>query len=81
MICYMDQVATRPIHVELLLNGKSCDLEVDTGAAVSLLSEKRVSQVFPGAQLQKTSVSLRTYTSQKIPVKGKLQLQVQYGQQ
>ena len=69
------------MHVELLLDGNPCDLEVDTGAAVSILSEKRVNKVLPGAQLQKTSVSLHTYTSQRIPVKGKLEVEVQYGQQ
>ena len=80
-VCYMDQTSNRPIHVELLLDGKPCDLEVDTGAAVSIMSEKRVKKVLPGAQLRKTNVSLRTYTAQKIPVKGKLQVMVQYGQQ
>ena len=75
-ICYIDRVATRPIYMELLLNGNPCDIEVDTGAAVSILSEKQVSLGLIGAQLQKTSVSLRTYTSQKILVKGKLQLQL-----
>ena len=80
-VCYMDQSSSHPIHVELLLDGKPCDLEVDTGAAVSILSEKRVKSILPGAQLQQTNVSLRTYTSEKIPVKGKLQVQVQYGQQ
>ena len=80
-ICYTEQASSHPIHVQLLLDGKPCDLEVDTGAAVSILSEKQLNRVLPGAQLKKTNVSLRTYTSQKIPVKGKLDVEVQYGQQ
>ena len=36
-VCYMDQSATRPIHVE---DGKPFDLEVDTVAALSILSAK-----------------------------------------
>ena len=77
----MDRESTRPIHVEVLLDGKPCDLEVDTGAAVSILSETRVNSILPGAQLLKTNVSLKTYTSEKIPVKGKLPVEVQYGHQ
>ena len=80
-ICYTDQASSHPIHVQLLLDGKPCEFEVDTGAAVSILTDKQVSRVLPGAQLKKTNVSLRTYTSQKIPVKGKLDVEVQYGQQ
>ena len=79
-ICYTEQASNHPIHVQLLLDGKPCDLKVDTGAAVSILSEKQLNRVLPGAQLKKTNVSLRTYTSQKIPVKGKLDVEVQYGQ-
>ena len=70
----MDQPTTRPIRVELDLNGKPCELEVDTRA------EARVNRILPGAQLMQTNVSLRTYTSE-IPVKGRLRVQVRYGQQ
>ena len=80
-VFYMDQPTTRPIRVELDLNGQPCELEVDTGAAVSILSEARVNRILPGAQLTQTNVSLRTYTSEKIPVKGKLRVKVRYGQQ
>ena len=73
-VCYMGQASTRPIHIDLLLDGKPCDLEVDTGAAVSIMSEKRVKSILPEAQLEKTNVSLRTYTAEKIPVKGKLRV-------
>ena len=78
---YMDQAPTHPIHVEPMVNGKPCDLEVDTGAAVSIMSERRVQSILPEVQLQKTNMSLRMYTSEKIPVKGNLQVQVRYGQQ
>ncbi len=74
-VCYMDQSATHPMRVELLLDGTPCDLEV---AAVSILSEKRVKSILPGTKLQQTKVSLRTYTAEKIPA---IQVQVQYGQQ
>ena len=67
-VCYMEQPTTRPIRVELELDGKPCELEVDTGAAVSIFSEKRVNSILPGAQLERTNVSLRTYTSEIIPI-------------
>ena len=64
-------LVTQSTLVQLsVLNGNPCDFEVDTGAAVSILSKKQLNRVLPGAQLKKTNVSLRTYTSQKIPVKG-----------
>ena len=37
----MVQGQSKPIVVTLELNGKSVDIEVDTGAAVSLMSETR----------------------------------------
>ena len=77
----MDQPTTaRPVRVELDFNGQSCELEVDTGVAVSILSEARVNLILPGAHLTQTNVSLRAYTSEKIPVKGRLRVQVRYGQ-
>ena len=72
-------IVTQFTPVQLsVLNGNPCDFEVDTGAAVSILSEKQLNRVLPGAQLKKMNVSLRTYTSQKIPIKGKLDVEVQY---
>ena len=53
----MDKPTTRPVRVEL-------DLEVDTGAVRS------PRELHPS--LMQTNVSLQTYTSEKIPVKGKL---------
>ena len=47
-ICYTEQASSHPIHVQLLLNGNPFDLEVDTGAAVSMLSEKQLNRVLPG---------------------------------
>ncbi len=47
---------------------------------MSISTEKQVNRVLPGAQLKKVNVSLRTYTSQRIPIKGKLDVEVQYGQ-
>ena len=56
-------------------------MEVDTGAAVSLISYKRLKQVLPRIKIRKTTVVLRTYTSEVIPVRGEVQVNVTYGEQ
>ena len=38
----IEKLSTRPIRVELQLNGKPLAMEVDIGAAVSLISYKRL---------------------------------------
>jgi len=68
----------RPITVTLELNGNPVIMEVDTGAAVSLMSEATQKKVFPEAQLQKASVKLHTYTEESLSVMGTLEVQVRY---
>ena len=55
-------------------------MEVDTGAAVSLVSEATRKQFFSSA-IHPTRLQLKTYTSEKIEVLGHLQVRVQYGDQ
>ena len=59
---------TKPIRVEVQVNGKPLSMEVDTGAAVYLISYRKLKQVLPRIKVNKTSVVLRTYTSEIIPV-------------
>ncbi len=73
--------STRPIWVELEVEGQPLTMEVDTGAAVSLISECQLQQVLPGAKPKRTNIVLRTYTSEPIPVVGELRVTVQYGTQ
>ena len=56
-------------------------MEVDTGAAVSLAPESAVTSLFSTHQLLPSSVILKTYTGEQIPVKGALKVNVKYGQQ
>ena len=55
-------------------------MEVDTGAAVSLVSEDTVnnSPFLKCLPLQQTSVRLRTYTGQAVSVLGQVLVKVQY---
>ena len=73
--------STKPIRVDVQINGKPLLMEVDTGAAVSLISYKKLKQVLPRIRIKKTTVVLRTYMSEVIPVQGEVQVMVTYGEQ
>ena len=64
--------SSKPITVTPELNGKSLDMEVDTGAAVSLMSKTTQKKLFPQAKLQKTTMKLQTYTAEALSVLGTL---------
>ena len=72
---------TDPIVVELSVGGVPVSMEVDTGAAVSVMSLKQQQELFPAAQLQPTRIALRTYTAQRVEVVGDLPVHVVYGDQ
>ena len=44
--------SVKPIRVDLKVLGKKLTLDVDTGAAVSILSEKVFQQLFSGVKLK-----------------------------
>ena len=70
-----------PIIVDVQANGKPLTMELDTGAAVSVISEDTQRRMFPDAFLKRTTVVLRTYTGEPIRVAGHLDVKVQYGSQ
>ena len=73
--------STPPYRVQLEVGGKPLTMEVDTGAAVSLAPESAVTSLLSTHQLLPSSVILKTYTGEQIPVKGALKVNVKYGQQ
>ena len=75
------QSQSHPIIVPVSINGKQLSLEVDTGAAVSILSEKTFQSNFLDAVLKPAAVTLRTYTGQPMPVVGQLTVLVKYQSQ
>ena len=70
--------AERPIHVPVTLDGQRVDMELDTGAAVSIMSEEQQQKLFPKASVQPTNVVLRTYTTERMEVLGELLVKVSY---
>ena len=75
------QLKSRPIAVLVSINGKELNMEVNTGAAVSILSEKTFRKIFPNAVLKPAAVTLRTYTGQRMSVVGQLTVLVKYQSQ
>ena len=69
-----------PIQVQLRVNEVDMTMEVDTGAALSVMSSKKYQQLWKGhgPSIQPTDIRLTTYTGEKLEVKGNIQVQVQY---
>ena len=57
----LGEKATNLIKVDMLVNGRSLPMELDTGAAVSIIYTTRKA-IFPATQLQHSPVNLKTYT-------------------
>ncbi len=53
-------------------------MEVDTGAVLSVISEKERQVLFPTVHLRSTGIVLRTYTGQHMKVLGEISVHVQY---
>jgi len=70
--------AGHPITVEMVVNNKPLVMELDTGAAVSVISEQTQRRLFPQTTLKPTSVLLRTYTGEPMTVAGEMTVNVQY---
>ena len=73
--CVQKTSAVRPkapeIMVEVKLDGNITHMELDTGAAVSLISRKLYCTVFKDqSRLQDSNIVLKTLTGSKIPVEG-----------
>ena len=69
----------KPLQTTVQLEGHPFVMEVDTGAAVSLINENTY-RSFPFLKrlpLQSSTVQLRTYTGEKIAVKGEISVTVQ----
>ena len=59
----------------------SMDMELDTGAAVSLMSEATFRKHWPNRRLSAASCKLCSYSKKPIPVAGTVQVQVAYKSQ
>lgn len=69
------------IWITTTVSGVKLQMELDTGSALSVISETDYNKLFSHLPLQKTSVMLKTYTGEKVSPKGKLKVDVVYGDQ
>ena len=69
------------IILEPEVNGVTLPMELDTGASVSIISQKVWEGILSKMQLEKSDTLLKTYTGEKLQVLGQLQVQVKYGDQ
>ena len=70
-----------PIEVQVMANGKEMTMELDTGAAVSIISDCTRKALFPHQKVHKSSLILKTYTEEPMKVLGNLHVRVQYESQ
>ena len=70
--------SSKPITLEVQANGKALKMEIDTGAALSIISEETRQRTFPDEPLHDSAIILKTYTGEQIGVTGQLNLRVAY---
>ena len=70
-----------PVLVSLEIENRTLQMELDTGAAFSVISEATCQASFADVKLRKSNILLKTHTDERIPVIGKLHLHVWYGEQ
>ena len=76
----VDKTSTRkPIVIEMEVNGRKLLMELDTGAAMSLISTSTHSHMLPDVPLTRSKTQLTTYTGQKITVAEIMKVEVRYG--
>ena len=68
----------RPYLVKVKFCHKLVSMEIDTGAATSLVGMQTYRKLFPHLTLRRPSVRLITCTGEEIPVAGELRGQVEY---
>ena len=68
--------------ISVTANGRDLRMELDTGAAVSIISEDTFKSVFKDSvSITPTSISLRTYLGNQLPVLGSAVVEVVYNSQ
>jgi hypothetical protein len=69
------------IVIKLCVEKVNIPMELDTGSAVSVISHVDYRKYFPTLQLDSTSVTLKTYSGEKMIPEGVMHVNVQYNNQ
>ena len=69
-----------PIHVTVMLNQAEVDMEVDTGASISVMSESTFMNTWKGSgpKLQSSDVCVKTYSRESLDVIGSIDVDIEY---
>ena len=79
---HIDNQNHPPITVDLTINSCQVRMELDTGAAISVICEQTYKTVLlQQPPLQVSNLQLHTYTGEKLTVLGQINVSVQYGNQ
>ena len=70
-----------PYNVMVEVDGQSVTMEVDTGAAVSLMSEVTFKELWADRSVDPSTVRLCSYSGEAIPVVGKAEVTISYKKQ
>ena len=69
---------TPPMMVKVRVDDCEIDMEVDTGASHTLMSESTFTCLWPGRSLHHTPIRLQSYSKQPIPVLGCCSVNIHY---
>ena len=72
---------TPPLRLSIKLNEHMVEMELDTGASVSLMSEATFRQLWPQEKLAPSQCRLCSYSKEPIPVLGSFEVVVSYKDQ
>ncbi|KAL9961633.1 hypothetical protein ACROYT_G030616 [Oculina patagonica] len=67
--------------VPVAIDGKTVDMELDTGASVTIIPQSVWTDVLASKPVDRTDVKLRSYSGHEIPVIGEAKVQVTYRDQ
>ena len=72
---------SKPLTVNLTVDGTPLSMEVNTGSSRSIISEATFHKCFPEKLLSQSLVRLRTYSGNEVTVCGELSVMVEYKEQ
>ena len=62
---------SRPYYVAIInVDGESMQMEIDTGASLSLVSEQEFWDTWPEREVSRTDITLHSYSGESIPIVG-----------
>ena len=69
---------TKPLYVTLGIQNSTIKFEIDTGSAITLISERKYCMRFQNLPLTGTKIKIRTYANEPLKALGKLIIDVSY---